>query len=81
MMHKNFHSQCNICYNVFYTDAILQVHKQDSHAPPPLRPPPAQQQQDQAGQPQGNIIIYIYIYIFLFIYDVFMSSFCTFQPT
>ena len=72
MMHKNFHYQCNICYNVFYTDAILQVHKQDSHAPPPspppLRPPPTQQQQDQAGQPQGNIIIYIYIYIYILIY-------------
>lgn len=66
-VHKHFHYECNICNNVFLTNAILQVHKQDSHVPPP--PPLAQQQQDQ-GQPQGNIIIFLFEFSFHFFFHL-----------
>ena len=66
-VHKRFHYECNICNNVVLTNAILQVHKQDSHVPPP--PPLAQQQQDQ-GQPQGNIIIFLFEFSFHFFFHL-----------
>ena len=74
-VHRHFRYECSICNNVFLTDAILQMHKQDSHRPPPPPPPPAQQQQDQAGQPQGNIIIFLFEFSFHWFFFFFLLAF------